>query len=72
MVKEDRTGSKVIVILLWAQAALNMIAILFVLQLIYFHIWLVSKGINTFEYITYRRELAAQKTLLKVSSASLC
>ena len=56
-----------VVVLLWIQAIVNFIAILFLLQLIYFHVWLVSKGINTFEYITYRRELATQKTMLKVS-----
>ena len=70
MVKEEETESESVVILLWLQFAINIIAILFVTQLIYFHIWLVSKGINTFEYITYRREVSSKKAQLKVSSTS--
>ena len=67
MIKEEKLESESMVIVLWIQFAVNIIAILFVTQLIYFHIWLVSKGINTFEYITFRRELSSQKTKLKVS-----
>ena len=67
MVKEEETESESVVILMWIQFAINIIAILFVTQLIYFHIWLVSKGINTFEYITYRREVSSKKAELKVS-----
>ena len=70
MIREERLESQAVVIILWVQFGVNIIAILFVTQLIYFHIWLVSKGVNTFEYITYRRELSSQKTKLKVSKWS--
>ena len=40
-------------IVIFVQACLAVVVILFDLQLILFHVWLVSKGITTYEYIHY-------------------
>ena len=38
---------------------------IFDLQLILFHVWIVSKGITTFEYIGFKREESVKKQELK-------
>lgn len=41
---------------LFIQAAINIIVIVFDLQLILFHIWIFKRGISTFDYIIFKRE----------------
>ena len=55
-------------IFLYFQVAVNIVSILFDLQLIWFHVWISGRGITTFDYITYKRELQNKQKLLKVSS----
>lgn len=55
-------------IFLYFQVAVNVVTILFDLQLIWFHVWISGRGITTFDYITYKRVLAGKQKLLKVSS----
>ena len=69
VVGELHQGGTAAEVLLWIQASVNVIAILFDLQLICFHRWLDSRDISTFDYITYKREQQEMKDKLKVSKA---
>ena len=62
---EVDTNGQAAIILLWIQFAFNMLALLFMVQLIAFHSWLTGRGLTTFEYIQYRRELAIKKKELQ-------
>ena len=68
---EQHSGGTAAEVLLWIQASVNVIAILFDLQLICFHRWLDSRDISTFDYITYKREQQEMKDKLKVSKLQL-
>ena len=61
LVTSSETGSGAIVALLWIQFAFNIAALIFDTQLILFHNWITNRGLTTFEYIAYRRELSAKK-----------
>ena len=57
LVSEDKMGNIAVVILLSIQTGVNVIALGFDIQLIYYHVWLVKKGLSTFQHVTYLREL---------------
>ena len=65
LLKASDNISQPVVILLWIQGALSAIVFIFDLQLILFHVWIVSKGITTFEYIGFKREESVKKQELK-------
>lgn len=65
-VSEERCGLGAHIVL-WVQAVLNFLAVLFDAQLIWFHRWLDTKAITTFDYIMYKRELNQKKQELVVS-----
>lgn len=67
LVSKDRCGLG-FQIVLWIQAAVNLVAIVFNVQLIWFHRWLDTKGISTFDHIMYKRELFNKQKELKVSA----
>jgi len=41
-----------------------------VTQLIIFHIWLASRGLSTFGYITYKQELLVKKKQVEMGELS--
>jgi len=61
VVSEDNLGHTAFPILVYVQAGLNIIAIVFDLQLIFFHRWLEARHFSTFDYIMYKREHAEMK-----------
>ena len=62
---ESSKIAKAFKIVIFVQASLSVVVILFDLQLILFHVWLVSKGITTYEYIHYKRERTEKKQKVK-------
>ena len=53
LVTEEKTGTVAIVVLLWIQAVINLIAFFVDLDLIYLHRWLIKHGLSTYEYTIY-------------------
>ena len=47
--------------------AINIVVLIMDGHLVIFHIWLISKGITTFEHIMYNREKRDKRALLKVN-----
>ena len=68
--KEEETGSSAVVGLLWTQFSFNILVLIFDIHLIWFHNWLSDRGLTTFEYIGYKRELYANKKKLVAGSMS--
>lgn len=61
-------GNLAEMIVLWVLTAISSILFILDSNLVFFHIWLMNKGISTYEYILRKREKKKEKAKSKVPS----